>query len=229
MNEKCLLCNRNLNYKVDLEWLFSVAKIQEQFICEDCQKRFVKIEGPTCLGCGKIQANLCADCQRWQRKKKKLLHNKALYVYQNQAMKEFFKQYKFMENYHLRKIFQAEFEEAIQKRYSAKKWIYVPIPVDQETAHTRMFNQVKGLVENLPLCECLKMQDMHKRIRQSHKKREERLQTKQPFKLSTKFEVKQKNILLIDDIYTTGQTLYHAQEIFLKANVNQVCSMTLGR
>lgn len=92
-----------------------------------------------------------------------------------------------------------------------------------------MFNQVKGLVENLPLCECLKMQDMHKRIRQSHKKREERLQTKQPFKLSTKFEVKQKNILLIDDIYTTGQTLYHAQEIFLKANVNQVCSMTLGR
>lgn len=115
MNEKCLLCNRNLNYKVDLEWLFSVAKIQEQFICEDCQKRFVKIEGPTCLGCGKIQANLCADCQRWQRKKKKLLHNKALYVYQNQAMKEFFKQYKFMGNYHLRKFFKLNLKRLFKK------------------------------------------------------------------------------------------------------------------
>lgn len=231
MNHKCLLCQRNLNYSISLAWIFSTEPLKEKFICTDCQSRFQRIHGLTCVGCGRLNdSQYCSDCLRWQRMGKRLLHNKALYCYRNSAMKDYFEHYKFAGDYYLRKVFQTEFQQFIQQEYPQRKWKYCIIPVDQQTmVNERGFNQVKGLTENLKDEQWLAMDDMRHRGKQSHKNRKERMRTQQPFILNSFAMVKNQSVVLIDDIYTTGRTLYHAQDLLLKAGAAKVRSVTLAR
>lgn len=231
MNRKCLLCQRDLNYSLNIAWLFSTASFKEMFICTDCKKGFRKIKGLTCKGCGRPHdAQWCPDCLLWQKMGRKSLYNQALYCYQNEAMKNYFKQYKFNGDYYLRKVFQAEFQQFINQNYPQRKWKYCIIPVDRQTMiQERGFNQVEGLTENLKIERWLEMNDSHHRIKQSHKDRTERMKTSQPFVLKASMEVKGQAVVLIDDVYTTGRTLYHAQDLLLKAGARQIRSITLAR
>ena len=77
---------------------------------------------------------------------------------------------------------------------------------------TRLFDQVKGLLGDLPYDDCLRMKEEHCLKKQSHKIRKERMKTPQPFELKRRKSAPY--IVLIDDIYTTGRTLYYAQELF---------------
>lgn len=231
MNDKCLLCGNFLEYELNLAWIFSFNRLVEQFICSECRSCFEKIQGNICLGCGRPTVQkICLDCQKWQKKGRNLLQNKALYRYQNQRLKEYFERYKFMGDYRLRKVFQKEFEQFILQTYPPKNWVYIPIPIDEYTQNkTRLFNQVIGLVEDLPLVNAIKMYNDPDRVKQSHKDRKERLKSKQYFKLVSSCELTNKNLVLIDDIYTTGATLYHAQKILLSRKPAKIRSITLAR
>ena len=161
---------------------------------------------------------------------KTLLNNQALYCYHNEAMRDYFEQYKFAGDYYLRKIFQAEFQQFIRQKYPQRKWKYCIIPVDRQTkASERGFNQVEGLAAKLKNERWLRMDDARHRIKQSHKNRAERMQTQQPFILKSPAKVKNQFVVLIDDIYTTGRTLYHAQDLLLKAGAAEIRSVTLAR
>lgn len=231
MNRKCLLCKRDLSYSLSLAWIFSLDPFKEKFVCDDCQSCFQRIDGSTCAGCGRMCAlQYCLDCVQWQKMGKPLLNNQAMYCYHNEALKNYFEQYKFAGDYYLRKIFQTEFQQFIRQKYPQRKWKYCIIPVDQQTMiNERGFNQVKGLTEELKDEQWLTMDDTRHQVKQSHKNRAERMQTQQPFILKSPVKVKKQSVLLIDDIYTTGRTLYHAQELLLKAGAIKVRSITLAR
>ena len=65
-------------------------------------------------------------------------------------------------------------------------------------------------------------------LAQSSKSKKERLQTKQAFRLKKDVSLPQK-ILIVDDIYTTGQTLYLATLLFQQHGVRDVKSFSLAR
>lgn len=226
----CLLCNREVSWQPDISWFFSLKPFTRRLICLECEKNFKKIGGPTCPGCGRPQAGgqLCTDCQYWTRQGRKLLCNRSLYIYNQPAMRDYFKRYKFQGDYRLRQIFGPEFAAFIKKN-TKKNDLLVPIPVDDETYQKRRFNQVEGLCPGLELCPCLKMRQKKGRIKQSHKDRHQRLATAQPFYLEEKEKLKGKNVVLLDDIYTTGRTLYHAQSLLEAARAAKVYSLTLAR
>ena len=71
------------------------------------------------------------------------------------------------------------------------------------------------------------MKEIRRDKKQSEKSRSERLKTQQPFEyIGDKL---QGNYAIIDDVYTTGRTLYYAQELLLKNGASRVCSVTLAR
>ena len=224
----CLMCGRYLKEAFSFTWFFSFEKLEKKYVCQACLAKFLKIK-TSCLGCGRKQrqATLCQDCMRWQKMGVTLIQNKALYVY-NEAMKDYMKRYKFLGDYEWRLILKKEFTQFVLKNYPPKEYLYCPIPIDITTKQTRGFNQVEGLLEDLKLTSLLEFKPVTNRKKQSHKTRKERMQTKQPFVYCGDPNLKVKKIVLLDDIYTTGKTLYHAAEI-LQQYALKIQACTLAR
>ncbi|GEN21184.1 hypothetical protein LAC02_44650 [Ligilactobacillus acidipiscis] len=156
-----------------------------------------------------------------------LLGNRALYVY-NEAMKSYMQRYKFNGDYQWRLIFQDKFSQFVTKSY-CKNVLYVLIPVDQITYKTRGFNQVSGLLQNVKVSNLLAFKTTKAHIKQSTKTRQARMETAQPFKYCGKKRLTGQKVILIDDIYTTGRTLYHAKHVLQQNGASQVRSLTLAR
>lgn len=166
----------------------------------------------------------CQQCQQWYQQYGWRLRHRALYRY-NLAMKDYMHSYKFMGDYRLRVAFQ---QEMVDKIHEINPTVIVPIPVNEQTWQTRGFNQVEGLLEGLSTQPLLTTRFQVKQA-QSSKSREERLKTIQPFNLTRVPENLQERILLVDDIYTTGRTLYHAATLFHQAGLHNVESLSLAR
>lgn len=133
--------------------------------------------------------------------------------------------YKFMGDYRLRSVFSNELVSEIK---TIPADLVVPIPVTTQTMATRGFNQVVALVEGIHLDKCLRAKKRTK-IAQSSKSRQARLLSKQPFVLNNPSVVKGKRVLIIDDVYTTRRTLYHAAELMYNAGAVSVISISLAR
>lgn len=223
----CLLCNAQLPFHLDLRDLLRLQPLERRPLCKQCAATFAPIDQQTaCPGCGRPQddPHLCRECVRWQQRYGWHLHHRALYRY-NDAMKGFMQRYKFAGDYHLRAVFQTEFQQRVRQ---ASADLVVPIPVTVTTMQTRGFNQVLGLLGSMGVAAILEHRAADKEA-QSHKTRRQRLQTPQPFKLTDSALVRGKRVLLVDDIYTTGRTLYHAATLLKTAQCRELLSISLAR
>lgn len=223
----CLLCNKAITVRLSIKDILLPGPIVNSPICPACKSRFSSYinSKKCCLGCYKdSDKKLCSECQQWQQKYGWHLQHQALYRY-NDAMKNFMHQYKFVGDYRLRLIFQHEFSQTIN-RVGAD--IIVPIPVTPETLQVRGFNQVVGLLREVNYQQLLQTKEKSKRA-QSSKGRAERLAAPQPFVLADKINIQSKSVLLIDDVYTTGRTLYHAAALFKELGCTDVVSVSLAR
>lgn len=154
-----------------------------------------------------------------------ILTNHSLYKY-NSAMKDFMHRYKFQGDYRLRYVFQRQFTDLIRKCGSD---VIIPIPVNSRTMQTRGFNQVSGLIENsISIKHLLLAKSTVKSVPQSLKNRQERLKTQQPFLIHHPDFIMNKSVTLVDDIYTTGRTLYHAANLCREAGCRVINSVTLA-
>ncbi|MBB1099135.1 ComF family protein [Limosilactobacillus sp. WF-MT5-A] len=224
----CLLCNKKMSFQLTLKDIFSFREIIMPVICAKCKEGFVYWDNRGCAGCGKENtiknSLLCSDCQTWRKFYGWNLHQRGLYRY-NEAMKEYMQRYKFNGDYRLRMVFQYEFSKVVNEQEAD---LIVPIPVTLGTMQTRGFNQVIGLLWEVPYQPLLRTKTSSK-VAQSSKTKEERLTTKQPFILISPEKVINKRVLLVDDVYTTGRTLYHAAVLFKQAGCKEIGSVSLAR
>ncbi|MGX9821452.1 ComF family protein [Lactococcus lactis] len=134
-------------------------------------------------------------------------------------MKDYFSQYKFVGDYRLYQIFEPYF-----KSISPKSPL-VPIPISPKRLEERGFNQVTAFIQQDNFIELLEKENS---VKQSSLNRKERLESPNPFRLKKGLKVPTK-VIIIDDIYTTGTTLYHASQILKEAGVHEIRSFSLCR
>lgn len=147
----------------------------------------------------------------------------ALYSY-NQAMKEYFSHYKFDGDYLLRKVFSEILQKELKKY---KDYQIVIVPLSDERFTSRGFNQVEGLIKDTGLAylDILVKKEVEA---SSSKNRSDRLLAEFPFLLKGGVKPPE-NILLFDDIYTTGTTLNRLKSMLLAAGCQNIKTFSLAR
>lgn len=213
---KCILCQTQIQEPLDLARFLRIGVPNctgQRHTCSQCLAKFTPIGATKCPTCGRAQENneQCFDCQRWQQAETALLENQALYQYDT-AMSELMWQFKHYGDYELCWVFQDLLK---QTQLPTGYDYYVPLPTDPKHDTERQFNTVTSIFEqSFPFTLLLRKLPLTKA--QSQKNRQERMQTPQSFQYVGEKPVSGK-ILLLDDLYTTGRTLYHARNAMISA------------
>ena len=120
----------------------------------------------------------------------------------------------------------------IEKKLSIDCICYVPISKD--SLKKRGFNQCSVLAKNLssildiPVIDCLvKVKETKE---QKLLGKEERMKNiLDAFEIKNKEKLFKKNILLIDDVYTTGATINECKKNIEKCNINKIYLLTIAK
>ena len=189
------------------------GKVSEKLICEACKDKVHYVREPRCKKCGKPiryqEQEFCTDCGR------KRFHYEAgrsVWVHTGAVPWSIY-QFK----YHNRRIFAKFYAEEMYRLYGKKlrEWgidVIVPVPLHPKKKRMRGYNQAEILAKELSKLSGIPVEShMVKRIRYTdpQKKLDNRERRKN---LNEAFEVNNilqlySNVLIIDDIYTTGSTI----------------------
>jgi competence protein ComFC len=130
------------------------------------------------------------------------------------------------------------FGEMIRNRpEDPTSWILIPIPISKKRFRERGYNQAELIAQPLAKTFGLKtsskilFKSKHTNKQGTAKSKEDRAHNiLGSFEIVKKYQnfIQNKNIILIDDITTTGSTLIEAREILLHAGVKRVIAWTIA-
>ncbi|MDX8044593.1 ComF family protein [Gracilibacillus sp. S3-1-1] len=230
---KCLKCQAEIEQQVT--WSTFLLPPEPANLCDDCESQLSVIQAPICRRCGKphTEGELCGDCKGWKDDDihcEVLACNRSLFTY-SAFIQAIIAQWKYRGDYQLKEIFFPFIKSSLQSFYPLKELTIVPIPLSEERLYERGFNQALAIAEivaenyHIPIEQVLSRKENHGE-KQSKKSRNQRLAAKNPFFLSKTLET---NVLIVDDIYTTGMTIHHAARLLKEAGCPSVYSFTLVR
>lgn len=101
-------------------------------------------------------------------------------------------------------IFLDRFKRELSLRFHG--YVVIPVPSDKESNNARGFNHVQEIFKSLKLKMIPAIQKTMKH-KQSDMKKEERKNVIKYFKWDNSFDINNKKILIVDDVYTTGSTI----------------------
>ncbi|MEK7464073.1 MAG: hypothetical protein AAB610_03070 [Patescibacteria group bacterium] len=156
---------------------------------------------------------------------------KSIFSYKDPLVKELVWQIKYKKN-------KKAVEIASHALFHNLKWpaLLIPIPISKKRRKERGYNQCELLIEEILELDVENKfeKDFDLLIRskhiekQTHKKRNERLEnTKNIFEVTKKENLVQK-IIIIDDVSTTGSTLKEARDELLSAGYSDVTALTVA-
>ncbi|MEW8987068.1 MAG: ComF family protein [Bacillus sp. (in: firmicutes)] len=234
-NPCCVVCHEDMDYQMSWGQLFS--KETATPLCKTCLNKLIEIHGETCSICGRSFENgeylfrreeLCFDCIRWEENlewSNQLACNTSIFTY-NDFLKQVLATFKFRGDYMIVHAFSIFIKRKLRE---LKPNILVPIPLSTERLYERGFNQAEALIREAGYNPTHLLSRLHTE-KQSKKSRAERIHVPQVFTfIPDVIDVRNQNILLVDDIYTTGSTLRHAAKVLKQAGAANVSSLTLAR
>ncbi|MCF1684327.1 ComF family protein [Tetragenococcus halophilus] len=224
---RCSYCQQEIIRNLTVKELLFPFSIRSQR-CYLCQEKFEQIKRPACPTCSKTgHTSMCDECQQWQQNYPYYdFCHQALFSY-DEAFKEWIYQYKFLGDFRLRKTFVPE----IQNYFSHKKdWIVCSVPLSETRFSQRGFNQVEAFLQAAGIKTQKLLVKKINNAPQSEKSRQERLAAPQVFSATENTaKIKNKKVLLVDDVYTTGRTLFHAAEILQTYQPKALHTFSLAR
>lgn len=145
-------------------------------------------------------------------------------------------QYKFQEKPYLYKSFTTFFNK-YQKNYLNLNFydIIIPVPISKKRFKKRGYNQSFLIAKEIAKNFTIKLEEdvlikTQNNIAQSTLNKKEREQNvKNAYKIINMEKIKNKNILLIDDIFTTGATVNECSKILKLGQAKKVDILTIAK
>lgn len=212
-------------------------------VCPECRSRFVPIEPPFCAVCGEpaegsfMPDALCSVCRE---SAPAFEEARAVYVHEGE-LRELLLAFKYAGAVHLAGTFAGMMGEAVRSHphwFGGKRRILVPVPMHRRKLIRRGYNQARELAVLLgreldwPCAEVLKR--LPDRSPQAALAREQRIRhARHSYAVNEwkmlRHPVQGRDVLLVDDIFTTGATADACARLLLRAGAASVCVLTLAR
>lgn len=198
-----------------------------------------------CLVCGretKVYTYICNDCRSLLEEKPERVVRDFMYVdevhscyYYNPFLKELILTYKFSNKRYLSKVLSELLIEKIFKEGLHKKTdLLVSVPIHKETLIKRGFNQIDLLLDEIQKELGLSI-SKDNLIKERLTKEQAKLSEidryknlKNSFKVLDKELLKDKTILLVDDMITTGSTVEECAKVLKENQANKVVVLTIA-
>ena len=120
--------------------------------------------------------------------------------------------------------------------YFLENFIIIPIPISTKRLRERGFNQAELIADhiskkiNLPILRSVILKPKDNKKQSELKKWEERKSNVENcFSVSKPELIRSKNIILVDDIFTSGATIKEAVKVLKKSGVRKIIAFTLAR
>ena len=218
------------------------------FLAKKLTKKLESIVFPPCCAiCGKLNSKKCCkDCEKRINSQLNLnIENKAgyyfekhmyLFKYKNE-IRNLILDYKFRDKSYLYELFAKIITKnekicGILEKYD----IIIPVPIHKRRKQKRGYNQseliTRQISKKIPslVHESTAIQKIKHNIEQSSLSKEQRKQNvKDVYKIVNKEKIENKNIVLFDDIYTTGNTVNEISKILKQNGANKILVLTIAK
>lgn len=222
----CLNCQREGSYLC--QDCLSLIDISNYQYCPFCKKPKIVLDGKTCYFC---------------KKKKKLTGLFSAASYQNFIIKKLICQFKYepfikelaeplasliIQHFQL-------LENSLPFSRDRSNFVLIPVPLSKKRKRWRGFNQAEEIAHYLSLYlkiplfsdVLVKSKETLPQVKLSAKEREENI--KGVFVCQNENLIKNKRILLVDDVFTTGSTMEECAIVLKKAGAKEVWGVVVAR
>lgn len=231
-------------FKVFLDVLFpkrcpiceELLQISEEMkICNRCRETLPYIGEPRCIKCSKpVESEIIEYCFDCSKQNHYYQTGWTLWLY-NETVKKSIQRFKYFNKRSYGEIFAHElvalYEEEIKQ---AQIQLVIPVPLYRKKEKYRGYNQ-----SHIVACNVAKLMNITYEanclIRKVNTKAQKDLTDKQraenlinAFEVTYNDKIRNKNILIIDDIYTTGSTINSCSKELMLAGANKVYFLTLA-
>jgi len=221
-----------LNFIFPNRCLNCLKPLKEGVICQEC---FNKIEINDALYCGKCHARLPNG--------KKICHLDQPYIlgaasnYDNEIVKNLILALKFK---YIKKaalpLSLVMLDYLNKLNLDIKDFIVIPIPLSKKRLRSRGFNQSEILAKiiadklQLPIDTYSLCREKDTKPQSEILNLKDRISNlENAFKIIKSENIKDKNILLIDDVSTTGSTLFSAASLLKKSGAKKIIALTVAK
>lgn len=221
-NIKCVYCDEELDKG-------------ETFVCKSCKLKLPVIDGKVCKTCGEPIYDLSDYCIKCKSEIREYpLTERAIFEYDDMMVKVIYK-LKYGYSKWLTEYFSGEVYKGYEKYYKDEEIDFiVPVPLHLKRLKERGYNQSELLLDKfIKNGHCVRT-DILYRIRNTPSqtklsKIEREANLKAAFLVANKEEVKNKTILLVDDVFTTGATMEECCSVIVKSGAKKVLCLTLAK
>lgn len=185
----------------------------------------------------------CSICKARRPDDKKICHQEAKYIlaaatdYQNDMVRNLIHFLKYNGWSGLIKTIEPSLQKYFENlNYNFSEFIIIPIPLHRERLRERGFNQAELIAEvavkflNIPL-----EKDILKRIKETETQAklknsdERKINVQKCFALENPEKIKNKKIILVDDVHTSGATISEAARILKSAGAKKIIAFVFAK
>lgn len=213
----------------------SLDLFNKRILCDICYNNIKRNIPPFCKKCGKshpYQDEVCEDCRT---KTYYFDVNYSVCIYEG-VIRECVHKFKYRSNFVLEGLFKDLMIEFIKDHIDMQRYNWlIPVPLHRVKHRERTFNQSEILATHLSKrfkIPILKNNLIRKRLGkpQMMLPKDKRLEDiKDSFKIKDPTTLKDKSVLLIDDVFTTGATANECSKILKETGASLVDVLTLAR
>jgi len=205
-----------------------------KWICAECDGLLEIIKEPVCTRCGaraEAERSLCAGCTG-KRPHEFLESNRALFVYDD-ITKRLIYNFKYLNHPEIAEGLSKTMLGPNVRDYLRASDTLAYVPLHRRRLYGRGFNQAEAFAEKIsaetgvPLVNLLsRRRDTKPQSALDYHSRLENLTN--AFEINKKTDIRGKDIVVVDDVYTTGATLEACAEALKKAGAARVRGFTVA-